>query len=279
MGRPVGRVGDVDWLITGSGGPVTVFAHGFGGGIADARPLGSGLNGTRVFFSFRGHGGSGSLPTDWTYRTLADDVRQVADVHGATRAVGVSLGAGALTRLAADEPDRFERLVLFLPAVLDRPRPVEVCGRFVALADALDANDEEHLASVVALEVPDEFADSAAARTYVRQRAAALRVPGIATALRRLPTLTAVPSADALRAVRAPALVIGSVGDPLHPAAVAEELADALPNATLHVYPEPGVLWNRRTDLRRRISTFLNESGPADRDGSTCESGGHQSLG
>ena len=77
-------------------------------------------------------------------------------------------------------------------------------------------------------------------------------------ALWRLSDLTAVPSLDALHAVRVPALVIGCVGDPLHPASVAEELADALPRAELHVYPEPGVLWNRRTDLRRRIAGFLN---------------------
>lgn len=215
------------------------------------------MHGTRVFLAFRGHGGSDPLPPDWTYRTLADDLTRVADRHGATRAVGASLGAGALTRLIADEPTRFDRLVLFLPAVLDRPRPVEARGRFAALADALEAKDDERLASVVALEVPEEFAGSAAARTYVRQRAAALRAPGMLNALRRLPTLTAVPSAAALRAVDAPALVIGCEGDPLHPDSVARELADALPNATSHVYPAPGVLWNQRADLRRRISAFL----------------------
>lgn len=234
-----------------------MFAHGFGGGIGDTRPLGSGVAGTRVFFAFRGHGGSGPLPPHWDYRTLADDLSRVAGLHGATRAVGASLGAGALTRLVADEPDRFERLVLFLPAVLDRPRPAEARGRFDELAEALDAGDTERLADVVALEVPPRFAGSPAARTYVRQRVTALRAPGLAAALHRLPTLTAVPSVTALRAVRAPALVIGSLGDPLHPASVAEDLADALPNAELHVYPEPGPLWNQRADLRARIRDFL----------------------
>ncbi|GAA3395380.1 alpha/beta fold hydrolase [Cryptosporangium minutisporangium] len=255
--RLAGRVGDVDWLATGGGDPITVFAHGFGGGIADTRPLGSGVGGTRVFLAFRGHGGSAPLPADWTYDTLADDLRRVADTHDATHAVGVSLGAGALTRLVADSPSRFDRLVFFLPAVLDRPRPPDARSRFAALADALESQDDEQLAAVVALEVPPGFAGSAAARTYVRQRVAALRAPGMVEALRRLPTLTAVPAADALCAVRAPALVIGCVGDPLHPTGVAEELADALPNAELHVYDEPGVLWNQRADLRSRLAHFL----------------------
>ena len=56
----------------------------------------------------------------------------------------------------------------------------------------------------------------------------------------------------------APALVIGCRGDELHPAAVAEQLASALPNATLHIYDRPSVLWTQRADLRERISGFLN---------------------
>jgi hypothetical protein len=39
---------------------------------------------------------------------------------------------------------------------------------------------------------------------------------------------------------------------------VAERLADILPDASLHVYDEPNVLWTQRADLRRRISGFLN---------------------
>ncbi|WP_205752691.1 alpha/beta fold hydrolase [Cryptosporangium phraense] len=236
---------------------MTVFAHGLGGSIADARPLGSGVRGTRVFFSFRGHGASEPLPPGWTYRDLADDLETVADEHRATRALGTSLGAGALTRLVADRPGRFERLVFFLPAALDRPRPADARDRFAALAAALDDGDLDRLAAVVTLEVPEASVGTPAARAYVRQRVEALRRPGLVEALRRLPTLTVLPSPDALRAVEAPALVLGCQGDPLHPESVAEHLADALPNAELHIYGAPGVLWNQRSDLRRRISEFL----------------------
>ena len=43
-----------------------------------------------------------------------------------------------------------------------------------------------------------------------------------------------------------------------HPPVVAEQLAEVLPNATLHIYDQPAVLWTNRTDLRTRISEFLN---------------------
>jgi pimeloyl-ACP methyl ester carboxylesterase len=235
-----------------------VFAHGFGGGIADTRPLGSGVSGTKVFFSFRGHGGSAPLPAGWGYSELADDLGAVAEAEHATRAVGVSLGAGALTRLVAGAPSRFDRLVLFLPAVLDQPRPATAQGRFAAMAAALAADDADALAGVVRLEVPEAEQGSAAARVYVERRVATLRAPGVAGQLERLPGLTAVDSLEALRAVTAPALVIGCLGDPMHPTDVAERLAATLPNASLHIYPEPGVLWTERRDLRARLGGFLN---------------------
>ena len=61
-----------------------------------------------------------------------------------------------------------------------------------------------------------------------------------------------------LSAVTARALVIGCVGDDVHPVAVAERLAGLIPHAELQVYDRPAVLWTHRKELRERISTFLN---------------------
>ncbi|MFD0786563.1 alpha/beta fold hydrolase, partial [Micromonospora azadirachtae] len=79
--------------------------------------------------------------------------------------------------------------------------------------------------------------------------------PGLAG----LPEQVALPDAAVLSAVTAPALVIACAGDDLHPVEVAEQLAAVLPQATLHVYDRPNVLWTERADLRERISAFLNE--------------------
>src|SRR4029079_5634334 len=95
---------DLETHIAGSGAPVTVFAHGLAGGIPDTRPLGSAVAGTRVFFQFRGHGRSDSPAGPWTFGALAADLAAVADSAAAPRAVGVSLGAGALCRLLAHAP-------------------------------------------------------------------------------------------------------------------------------------------------------------------------------
>jgi pimeloyl-ACP methyl ester carboxylesterase len=69
-----------------------------------------------------------------------------------------------------------------------------------------------------------------------------------------------VPIADrsVLSAVTAPVLVVAQEGDPVHLVSVAREVAAALPNAQLHVFPEAGGIWLARDELRNLISTFLN---------------------
>jgi pimeloyl-ACP methyl ester carboxylesterase len=247
----------LECLVTGAGEPVTVFAHGLGCTVAETRPLGSGVGGTRVFFAFRGHGRSSTPPSGFGYAELARDLRAVADAHGATRAVATSMGAGALCRLLADTPDRFERLVFFLPAVLDgarAPRP-----ELAALAEAVETGDRDALAAALRREIPAHLARTATAEAFVRERVEGMLAGGgIVAALHGVAGQPPLPGgADVLAAVTAPALVLACEGDPVHPAAVGARLATLLPAAELHTYSEPGVLWRERADLRRRISGFL----------------------
>jgi 3-oxoadipate enol-lactonase len=245
-------------LVTGTGDPVTVFAHGLGSGIATTRPFGSAVTGRKVFFQFRGHGRSDSPPGPWTYLDLARDLRAIADLTSATRALGASLGAGALCRLLAESPERFEKLVFYLPAVLDEPRGEVARVRLTGLLDAVADGDASALADAVSLELPPSVRNTPAGWAYLRQRLDQLLRDGLAPGLASLPEQAPLRDTGAFTAVTAPALVIACTGDDLHPVPVAERLAAALPHATLHVYDRPGVLWTERADLRERISTFLN---------------------
>ena len=250
---------ELEYLVTGIGNPVTVFAHGLGNGIAETRPLGSAVQGRRVFFQFRGHGRSAAPPGRWTYADLARDLRAISDLSGATRALGVSLGAGALCRLLADHPDRFERVVLFLPAVLDEPRAAGARERLDALLAAIENADAAEVANVLAQDIPPSMRNNPAAWSFLRQRMETLMGDGLAPGLASLPEQVALTDREALTSVDVPVLVIGSQGDDLHPAAVAEQLGALLPKATVHIYDKPGVLWTQRADIRDRIATFLNE--------------------
>ena len=192
------------------------------------------------------------------YADLARDLRAIADLSRATRAFGASLGAGALARLLTESPARFERVVFFLPAALDQPRPDVAGQRLTALLEAVEEGDASAMAEAVELEMPPAVRNTPAGWSYLRQRLDQLMRDGLGAGLASLPEHAPLADRAALAAVDVPALVIANAGDELHPVEVAEELAAALPQATLHVYDKPGVLWTDRADLRERLTTFLN---------------------
>ena len=242
----------------GSGDPVTVYAAGLGGTIAETRTLGSGVAGTRVFFDFRGHGASGAPPgEDWSYAALTRDLAAVADATGATRAVGVSMGAAALMGVLAGAPDRFARNVFVLPAILDRPRHDVVTSRLGRVAQRIEEGDADAVAELLLAEVPRTLRDRPETVAYVRDRAARLSGRAVAGLVHALAETRPVRDRTALAAVGAPCLVVGQEGDEVHPAQVARELAATLPAARLHVFDEPGGLWVHRAALRRLLTEFL----------------------
>lgn len=245
-------------MVTGVGDPVTVFAHGLAHGIPETRPLGSAVRGRKVFFQFRGHGRSAAPQGRWTYPDLARDLRAVADLSAATQAFGMSVGAATLCRLLADSPQRFDRLVFFLPAVLDEPWSGSAGERLGALLRAARAHDINTVSDCVYAELPPAVRGTQATWSYLRGRMDQLLRDPFAHGYADLPEQSAVADLSPLRAVTAPALVIGCAADPLHPVRVARRLAAALPRATLHVYEQPGVFWTDRTNLRARVSGFLN---------------------
>lgn len=255
----MGLTGPLEVQTTGSGAPVTLAAHGLGASIAETRPLLSGVAGTRVFAAARGHGGSPLPAGPLDYAALAADLLAVAGDAGATQALGVSMGAGTLLRLLSASPDRFERVVLFLPAAIDAPRTDAAVRRLAALADALDSADLAAVEREVLLELPPDLRDSPVARTYVATRARFLRAsPGAGRALRELPDVAPVTDRTALAAVSADVLVLAQEDDALHPAQVARELVGVLPRARLAVFDRPGVVFRERARLRTLVSDFLN---------------------
>lgn len=247
-----GLVNGVEFAVLGSGGPVTLFAHGLGGSRAETRPLASKVAGTRVLLSFRGHGGSDALVDGWDYDVLADDLRTVADHVGATACVGLSLGGGALLRVLRDEPDRFDRLAFVMPAALDSTRADGATLRLHSLGAAIDRGDVDAVTALLLAEVPEALRGRRAVPLLLGRRAAELvRRPA------PVPRSADRPLADraVLAKITSPTLVIGQDADPLHPLALARELADLLPSATLLSLPEGGVFW---TDAARAQSALAD---------------------
>lgn len=264
--------GPVEYLVTGTGSPVTLLVHGLAGSVAQTRPFGSGLPGTKVLPHLRGHGGT-VVPPDGpgTYADLAAEVEAVRSATGATRALGVSLGAGALLRslaaaAAAGAPLPYERVVLALPAALHDPAPEQDPGRLrlLDLADALEARDAVRAAALLRDQQPEAVRRLPSVGLWARRRAAEIVGPGLPPVLRAF--AGAAPLADldtapaVLAAVRLPVLVLAQEGDDVHPVDAARRLAAALPAAELVVLPPGGVLWTGRDRLREVLTDFLGAS-------------------
>ena len=89
---------------------------------------------------FRGHGQSGRPPAGSDdFDHLAEDLLSaVADAYGATVVAGGSMGAAATLRVLEENPTRFEKLIILLPARLEAGDETYV--RLSRMADLLEAH-------------------------------------------------------------------------------------------------------------------------------------------
>jgi 3-oxoadipate enol-lactonase len=254
--EPVSTIGGVNVVVLGDGGPVTLFAHGLGGSIAETRPLATRVEGTRVLFDFPGHGDSAELPGGWDYDLLADSLLAVADAFGATQAVGLSLGAGALLRALSRDPARFAKLAFVLPAAIDGTRRDRATDRLNVLGDAIRSSDPDAAAEFLLGELPASVRERRGIEILVRRRAAQLVVkPAPEPAYDDRP----LHDRSLFVALDVPALVIGQEDDALHPLDLALELHGLLSNADLAVYPQAGVFWTAAREAQEALARHLSE--------------------
>src|SRR5262245_24642074 len=218
------------------------------------------IEGMKVRFDFRGHGHSGAPedPAAFTFGDMAADLEAVASAHGATRAIGTSMGAGAICRILCDRPDRFERIVLLLPAGLDQPfRNPE---RFLRYADALETLPRDEAIERV-LDDPDR-ASVYAATPWLRDvdratwddQAAPV---ALARAIRGIVGDVPVRDRELLRAVEAPVFLIAREGDVIHPAALARTLDGLFPDSELVVLGDEAEMLAELPMLVQRVREFL----------------------
>ncbi|MCW2544787.1 MAG: beta-ketoadipate enol-lactone hydrolase [Frankiales bacterium] len=254
LATATGTTNGIATRVLGEGLPVTVFAHGLGGSTAECRPLAARVGGTRVLMDFRGHGDSDPLVDGWDYDLLAGDLLAVADATGATQAVGLSLGAGALMRLLSRDPERFDRLAFVMPAAIDSTRRDGATVRLERLGDAIRRGDAQAAADCLLEELPHGVRDRRGVSALVLRRAQQLVVRPAPQ-----PRSDDRPVSDRaqLAQVAAPALVVGQADDPLHPMAIARELTLALPNATLRTFGEGGVFWTEAEAAQTALALHL----------------------
>jgi pimeloyl-ACP methyl ester carboxylesterase len=243
--------------VDGDGEPVTVVAHGLTNNRNELAALTPLVPGTTVRFDFRGHGRSSAPERGYAFADFARDLDAVAGAYGATRAVGTSLGAGAIANLLCRTPDRFERSVWLLPAGLDMPFPFK--ERYRAMASQLEGKTHDEVLEVIAT-------SSERVAEYVRTpwKLALDRLlwdhdhpEGVARAIRGVIEDRPIPDRELLRGVTAPVLLVCIEGDEIHPAELGRILHDLLPSSELLVYPSETALFQALPELVGRVSSFL----------------------
>lgn len=244
--------------VDGEGKPVTVFAHGLTNNRNEMSMLTPFLPGTKVRFDFRGHGRSSAPETGFSFDDFARDLDAVATAYGATRAVGTSLGAGAICNLIAREPDRFERLVLVFPAALDIP--FDQKDRFLETVEMLEAKPREEALQILigGEDRVEQYARVPWMRELVEQTWREADLEGMARAIREVVESQAIEDREHLRAVQTPTLIICRDGDPVHPVVLGEILAEVMPNAELISFKDDAEIIDSVPMLIARATEFLS---------------------
>lgn len=253
------------WVdVVGDGDPVTVVAHGITSSSEEIAAFVWQTPGTRILFDFRGHGRSESPPEEAGYDTAAmrKDLAFVADTYRATQVLGVSMGTSATLHLLGDEPDRFARLLFFIPSRVDKNTEVSK-DRYPALAHMLETMPLDVVADTIvnAPESQPLINARPAWKELMRARVLRMNATGIPRALRAFADgLPPCPDATVLKRVHAPTLILAHEDDPIHPSAVARQLGELLPNAEVRIWPAPLAMLDDFAAFSKTVADFLGGS-------------------
>ena len=231
------RRDDADLSVYDCGtGKALLFQHGLGGNEAQvAQVIPEGLDWRRITTECRGHGSSTlGMSRPFSIAMFAADVIAAADEKGVDRFIvgGISMGAAIALHLAKTHPERVIGLILVRPA-WSFARAPDNLAPIREIADLLRSHPPAEgqtlfARSATAERLRVEAPDNLASLLGYFERPDA---PDFADVLDDIASDgTGVSRADAAR-LAVPALILGNRQDAIHPLAVAQVMADALPNA------------------------------------------------
>ena len=160
--------------------------------------------------------------------------RVLAETPGCFIPVGFSLGAIVALEIARIAPERVAAIVLVAANARDVPVADHAARRAAATSDPVALVGEMLWSRSVA---PTRQDDSDLHHRIVAMAASA---PPGTLALQTEVALTRADQRPNLAAMTMPVLVLGGACDLIAPTALQQELADGLPQATLHIAPDAG---------------------------------------
>lgn len=226
----------------GGGGRPVIFQHGLCG---DARQTAEAFPADPRFrlltLECRGHGSS-DFDTRPSIAKFTADIAALAETLGRPVPVGgISMGAAIALRLAVTRPDLVSHLVLVRPAWATTAAPANMhpnaeVGLALVRLPAAEAR-EAFLASPTAASLAKDSPDNLASLTSFFDRRPVSRTAILLNTISR--DGPGITKAD-LAALAVPTLVAGCAGDVIHPLALSQDLAHAIPTATHITLPPKG---------------------------------------
>lgn len=245
--------------------PPLIFLHGLGASAQQTTSAFADLQSRHVIApDMPGHGDAAEFsPIDaLCFEAFADHVVDLMDALGipSVDLGGLSMGAGIALNLALRYPDRVGRLVLLRPSWLDTKRPQHL--ELVAKV-GLWIEDGGPQYAAERLEDDDAYAamkdDNPPAAASVAGLLSRQAAPLSVAVLYRMYEDRPFASLDELAGVSQPALVMSTTRDDLHPASVADKIAQALPDATrLVLPPRYHAPSDYQSELVRAVQAFLD---------------------
>lgn len=243
---------------------------GFAGQAVDACPDDPAIR--LLTLECRGHGASpAGPPMGLSIATFADDVIAMIETAVGAPVIlgGISMGAAISLRIAVRRPDLVRALVLIRPAwtVASAPANLRSLAEVGALLRAHPGGDARAIfdASATARELAATSPDN-----LESLRGFFSREPIAVTAelLSRIPQDGPGLTAEDLRGIAVPALVIGTAADTIHPMAMASELARTLPRGSFaEITPKSVSLSRYLADMHAVIAAFLPHTATGDARG------------
>jgi non-heme chloroperoxidase len=210
----------------------------------------------------RGHGDSEKPECCYTVDDFAADVDAFMDAVGVERAtlVGGSGGGFIAQRVALSYPHRVSRLVLIASGatLLDNEAVMGLGEEMLALEDPISPEFvREFQESMMYQPGPVEFLDTVVSES--------LKLPARVWRDYWEGVSLAPYDASRLGEIKAPTLILWGEQDIIFSSEDQEQLAGAIPGATLKVYPETGhaVHWDRPEQVVRDLEAFMKETSPA----------------
>ena len=225
-------------------------------------------SGLRVIaYDARGHGESDRPedPEAYEYSDLTGDLETVLDALDLDSAVlvGNSMGTHTAAAFALAHPERVRGLVLVTPAYTGAPPGPDDLADWDRLATGLRADGVDGFLDAYRPAVAGRFSDTVT--TFTRQRLERHHdLEALADALTVVPGSIAFEGLEALAAIEAPTLVVGSRddADPGHPLEVAESWSRTIEGSSFRVEDEGSspLAW-QGAQLSREIGSFLKGAG------------------